>query len=83
MTVTDFTLVLSKSTSLTFAGLSTLLLMGALRAGSIPGTGDFFFFFFMMMMEQCASTQASAKWERRCAGMCAANIGDSQHYTQV
>ena len=34
--------------------------IGALRADSIPGTGDFFFFFFMMMMERRVERKARA-----------------------
>ena len=45
--------------------------MEALRAGSILGTGDF----FMMMVERRAQAQASAKRERRRAGLSTANVG--------
>ena len=34
-------------------------------------------FFFMMMVERRAAAQASAKRERRCAGMSVANVGAS------
>ena len=39
----------------------TLDLMGALRAGSIPGTGDFFssYFFMMMMVERRAGKRVA------------------------
>ena len=50
-------------------------LKGALCAGLIPDQGNFF---LMMMMEQRAAAQASAKCERRRAGMNAANVGTSR-----
>ena len=34
----------------------------------------------MMMVERCAAAQASAKHERRRAGMSAANVGASKDY---
>ena len=37
----------------------------------------FIFFFMMKIMERCAAAQASAKRERRHAGMSAANVGAS------
>ena len=64
------------------------LMKGALRAGSILGTGDFFFliFFMMMMVERYAVAQTSSKPECRCAGMSAGHTMKklcSSNYTCV
>ena len=48
-------------------------MMGALRAGLIPGASDFFFF----MNDDGKATQAGVKRERRCARMSTANVGAS------
>ena len=52
--------------------------MGALRAGSIPGMGDFFFFYG----DGGRATQVSAKRKCQRARMSAANVGASSIYRQ-
>ena len=53
--------------------------MGALSAGSIPGT---IFFFMIMTVERRAAAQASAKRKRQLAGMSTANVGASYIHLQ-